>query len=186
MKVVSSRAATSDLKIGRRWVGARLLAHQNNWGGGARGLGRPLKVRYERDIFCLVFGAGCVYAGGTKVRLRRDKESTRASPAHKLQPREFRGRPSPPVVLELSRAARAPKTSENFQPRFVSRQSASALEVVSSRAATSDLKIGRTGVGARLLALQNNWGGGERGLGRPLKVCHERDIFCLVFGAGCV
>ena len=137
-------------------------------------------------IFCLVYGAGWVYAEGTKVRLRRDKESTRASPAHKLQPREFRGTLSPPVVLELSRAARVPKMSEHFRFRFVWRQSASALNVVSSRAATSALKIGRRWVGARLLAHQNNWGGGARGLGRPLKQNYERYIFCLVFGAGWV
>ena len=76
--------------------------------------------------------------------------------------------------------------SENFQFRFVSRQSASALAVVSSRAATSALKIGRRWVGARLLAHQNNWGGGARGLGRPLKQNYERYIFWLVFGAGWV
>ena len=126
-------------------------------------------------IFCLVFRAGGERAEWTKVRLRRDKESTRASAAHKLQTREFRGSFSRPVVLELSRAARAPKTSENFQPRFVSPQSASALEVVSSRAATSDPKIGRRWVGARLLAHQNILGGGEDGLGSPFKRNYERD-----------
>ena len=157
LEVVSSRAATSDLIIGRRGVGARLLAHQNSWGGGERGLGRPLKVRYERDYVLPRFQS-------RRRACRRDESAPSARQrahsrvaAHKQQPRELRGRLSPPVVLELSRAARTPKTPENFQPRFVSRQSASALEVISSRAATSDPKIGRRWVGARLLAHQNNW-----------------------------
>ena len=109
------------------------------------------------------------------MRLRRDKESTRASLRTNCYRESSAVGSSPPVVLELSRAARASKTSEYFQSRFVSPQSVSALEVFSSRAATSDLKIGRTGVGARLLAHQNSWGGGERGLGRPLNVRYERD-----------
>ena len=118
---------------------------------------------------------------GTKVRLRRDKESTRASLRTNCYRESSAVGSSPPVVLELSRAARAPKTSEYLQPRFASPQSASVLEVFSSRAATSDPSVGRRWVGARLLAHQNILGGGEDGLGRPLKRHYERDYFCVVF-----